>query len=61
MSKVSETIVSHVLVFPNDSNGIGNMFGGRIMEIMDSCAAIGVSPDPGWQTILCGVLGEAHR
>ena len=47
MSKVSETIVSHVLVFPNDSNGIGNMFGGRIMEIMDSCAAIGVSQDPG--------------
>ncbi len=40
MSKSSETIVSHVLVFPNDSNATGNMFGGRIMEFMDSCAAI---------------------
>lgn len=38
--KATEIVVSHVLVFPNDANSNGNMFGGRIMEIMDSNASM---------------------
>lgn len=39
-TKVAEELVSHRQVFPNDANPSGNMFGGRIMEIMDSSAAM---------------------
>lgn len=42
-TNVPETIVSHLRVFPNDANPDGNMFGGRIMEIMDSQAGIAAS------------------
>jgi acyl-CoA hydrolase len=28
------------LVLPNDTNGLGNMMGGRLMHLMDICAAI---------------------
>lgn len=38
--KSAEIIVSHRQVFPNDANPSGNMFGGRIMEIMDVTAGI---------------------
>lgn len=38
--KVSEEIVSHVQVFPAHANPSGNMFGGKIVEIMDSSASI---------------------
>ncbi|WP_439183533.1 acyl-CoA thioesterase [Carboxylicivirga taeanensis] len=41
--KISELIVSHKQVFPNDANPSGNMFGGRIMEIMDATAGITAS------------------
>ncbi|WP_163340559.1 acyl-CoA thioesterase [Desulfopila sp. IMCC35008] len=39
-AKVAEIMSCQVRVFPNDANHVGNMFGGRIMEIMDSCAGI---------------------
>ncbi|WP_167606467.1 acyl-CoA thioesterase [Maribellus sediminis] len=41
--KSAEIIVSHRQVFPNDANPSGNMFGGRIMEIMDVTASITAS------------------
>lgn len=28
------------IVLPNDSNGLGNMMGGRLLHLMDKCAAI---------------------
>lgn len=28
------------MVLPNDTNGLGNMMGGRLMHLMDICAAI---------------------
>ncbi len=28
------------IVLPNDTNGLGNMMGGRLMYLMDKCAAI---------------------
>lgn len=36
----SEIIRSWELVFPNDTNPIGTMFGGKVMAIMDKIAAI---------------------
>ena len=42
-TNVAETIVTHLRVFPNDANPNGKMFGGRIMEIMDSQAGIAAS------------------
>ncbi len=39
-NKVSEEIVSHVQVFPAHANPAGNMFGGKIVELMDSSAGI---------------------
>jgi acyl-CoA thioesterase YciA len=39
-TKVAEELISHRQVFPNDANPSGNMFGGRIMEIMDSAAGM---------------------
>jgi acyl-CoA hydrolase len=38
--KIAEELISHRQVFPGDANPSGNMFGGRIMEIMDSSAAM---------------------
>ncbi|PSQ69109.1 MAG: acyl-CoA thioesterase, partial [Bacteroidetes bacterium QH_2_64_26] len=28
------------IVLPNDTNGLGNMMGGRLLHLMDKCAAI---------------------
>ena len=28
------------IVLPNDTNGLGNMMGGRLMYLMDKCAAV---------------------
>lgn len=39
-TKVAEELISHRLVFPNDANPSGYMFGGRVMEIMDSSAGM---------------------
>lgn len=39
-TKIAEELISHRLVFPNDANPSGNMFGGRVMEIMDSSAGM---------------------
>ena len=39
-TKRAKEFVSYRQVFPNEANPAGNMFGGRIMEIMDSAAAI---------------------
>ncbi len=39
-SKTSEEIVSHMQVFPTHANPAGNMFGGKIVELMDSSAGI---------------------
>ena len=39
-TKRAKAFVSHRQVFPYEANPQGSMFGGRIMEIMDSAAAI---------------------
>ncbi len=39
-TKIAEEIVSQRQVFPGEANPAGNMFGGRVMEIMDSSAAM---------------------
>ena len=39
-TKIAEELISHRQVFPGDANPAGNMFGGRIMEIMDSVAGM---------------------
>ena len=41
MKKVSESIVvMHELVLPNDTNVLGNVLGGRVMHLIDICAAM---------------------
>ena len=45
MSKVSNTVrisqvTMHELVLPNDINNLGNVLGGRVMHLMDICAAM---------------------
>ena len=41
MKYVSDSIViSHELVLPNDINVLGNVLGGRVMHLMDMCAAM---------------------
>ncbi len=42
-SKKSETIRSWEIVFPNDANPIGTMFGGKLMAMMDITAGIAAS------------------
>jgi acyl-CoA thioesterase YciA len=39
-NKTSEEIISHMRVFPTHANPGGNMFGGKIVELMDSSAGI---------------------
>ncbi len=41
--KKAEVIQSWEIVFPNDANQLGTMFGGRLMAIMDKTAAIAAS------------------
>jgi len=38
--KTSEELISHMQVFPTHANPAGNMFGGKIVELMDSSAGI---------------------
>ncbi len=38
--KKSETISSWDIVFPNDANPLGTMFGGKMMAVMDEIAGI---------------------
>ena len=45
MSKKSNTVrnsqvTMHELVLPNDINNLGNVLGGRVMHLMDMCAAM---------------------
>ncbi len=45
MNKKSNTVRSsqvtmHELVLPNDTNNLGNVLGGRVMHLMDICAAM---------------------
>ena len=45
MSRDSNTVrksqvTMHELVLPNDTNNLGNVLGGRIMHLMDICAAM---------------------
>ena len=45
MSKTSNTVrksqvTMHELVLPNDTNNLGNVLGGRVMHLMDICAAM---------------------
>jgi acyl-CoA hydrolase len=42
-AKKSEPISSWDIVFPNDANPLGTMFGGRMMAIMDEMAGIASS------------------
>jgi acyl-CoA hydrolase len=41
--KKSKSVSSWDIVFPNDANPLGTMFGGRIMAIMDKMASIAAS------------------
>ena len=41
MKKVSNSaVVMHELVLPNDTNVLGNVLGGRVMHLIDMCAAM---------------------
>ena len=45
MSRKSNTVrasqvIMHELVLPNDTNNLGNVLGGRVMHLMDICAAM---------------------
>ena len=45
MSRKSNTVrasqvTMHELVLPNDTNNLGNVLGGRVMHLMDICAAM---------------------
>ena len=41
MKKVSDSaVIMHELVLPNDTNVLGNVLGGRVMHLMDICAAM---------------------
>ena len=33
-------VIMHELVLPNDTNLLGNVLGGRVMHLMDMCAAM---------------------
>ena len=33
-------VMMHELILPNESNALGNVFGGRVMHYMDMCAAM---------------------
>ena len=33
-------VIMHELVLPNDTNSLGNVLGGRVMHLMDMCAAM---------------------
>ncbi len=39
---VSRCVMTEI-VLPNDTNGLGNMMGGRLLHLMDKCAAISAS------------------
>ena len=39
--KISDSqVIMHELVLPNDTNRLGNVLGGRVMHLMDICAAM---------------------
>ena len=39
--KISDSqVIMHELVLPNDANRLGNVLGGRVMHLMDICAAM---------------------
>ena len=41
MKKVSDSsVIMHELVLPNDTNILGNVLGGRVMHLIDICAAM---------------------
>ena len=33
-------VIMHELILPNDTNNLGNVLGGRVMHLMDICAAM---------------------
>jgi len=33
-------VIMHELVLPNDTNNLGNVLGGKVMHLMDMCAAM---------------------
>ena len=33
-------VIMHELILPNDTNNLGNIFGGKVMQYMDLCAAM---------------------
>ena len=51
MKKRAETLSSWYIVFPNDANPLGTMFGGRIMSIMDEMAGIAASRFSGYTSV----------
>ncbi len=51
MKKRAETLSSWYIVFPNDANPMGTMFGGRIMAIMDEMAGITASRFSGYTSV----------
>ena len=39
-------VIMHELVLPNDTNLLGNVLGGRVMHLMDMCAAMSAYKQP---------------
>ena len=33
-------VIMHELILPNDTNNLGTVFGGKVMQYMDLCAAM---------------------
>ncbi len=55
--KKSEVIKSWEIVFPNDANPHGTMFGGKLMAIMDKIAAIAASRYAGKPVVTASTEG----
>lgn len=49
------------IVLPNDTNGLGNMMGGRLMYLMDKCAAISAQRHAGGICVTAAVDSVEFR
>ena len=60
-SKKAETIRSWEIVFPNDANPHGTMFGGKLMAIMDKIAAIAAARYAGTSVVTVSTEGIVFK
>jgi acyl-CoA hydrolase len=49
------------LVLPNDTNGLGNLTGGRLLRLMDTCASISAQRHAGMVCVTASVDNVAFR